>query len=106
LSILAKEIEIIRNLRNKYITQFYDICLVEVQIAMIMEYAENGSLSGLLNNRHFNMNWEFRKKITKEIIHGIIYLRTNSVIHRDLKSLNTLMAKYNEAKVCDLVYPK
>ncbi|KAH8547441.1 kinase-like domain-containing protein, partial [Umbelopsis sp. PMI_123] len=68
---------------------------------MITEYAENGSLSDVINNKHIEMNWDMKKRIINEITLGLAFLHSNDVIHRDLKSLNILMDEHYRAKLCD-----
>lgn len=99
--LIQQEIDIIKNLRSRYVIQFYAIETHNGSIMMITDYAENGSLSELLENKIINIEWSLRRRITNEIIIGLSFLHDNRVIHRDLKSANILLNKHNEVKLCD-----
>src|ERR1700733_11529207 len=99
--LIQQEIDIIKNLRSRYIIQFYGIENHNGSVVMITDYAERGNLATVLENRHIKMDWELRLKITDNIIRGLAFLHSNNIIHRDLKSLNILMNEHYEAKLCD-----
>ncbi|CAF1411603.1 unnamed protein product [Didymodactylos carnosus] len=74
---------------------------------IIMEYVELGSLSHLL---HYNENQEIeakmtdgriKKKLTIEIVLGMIQLHTVNIVHGDLKPQNVLVSKDYTAKLTD-----
>jgi serine/threonine protein kinase len=67
-----------------------------------MEYAEQRSLNRWIekneNNPHdWQLNYRFIDQITK----GLVYLHSENIIHRDLKSHNILITKDNVAKIAD-----
>src|SRR3984893_4472895 len=99
--LIQQEIDIIKKLRSKYIIQLYSVEIHDESIVMITDYAENGNLATVLENRDIKMDWELRLKITDNIIRGLAFLHSNNIVHRDLKSLNILMNEYYEAKLCD-----
>ncbi|CAI2190883.1 10940_t:CDS:2, partial [Funneliformis geosporum] len=47
---IRKEIDILKNLRNRYIIQYYDTYSDDQELFIIMDYAENGTLTKLINN--------------------------------------------------------
>ncbi|HEY9000837.1 MAG TPA: protein kinase [Mucilaginibacter sp.] len=58
---------------------------------LIMEYADEGSLSALLRTTQPDVQEAVR--ITREILNGLGYLHTQGIIHRDLKPGNILLKK-------------
>jgi TPR repeat protein len=99
--LIQQEIDIIKNLRSRYIIQFYGIENYNGSIVMITDYAERGSLATVLENSKITLNWDLRLKITNDIIKGLAFLHGKNIIHRDLKSSNILMNEHYEAKLCD-----
>src|ERR1700730_15993025 len=99
--LIQQEIDIIKNLRSRYIIQFYGVEKYEGSIVMITDYAERGNLATVLENPKIALSWSLRSKITNDIIKGLAFLHANHIIHRDLKSLNILMNEHYEAKLCD-----
>jgi len=67
----------------------------------ILEYAELGDLKKNLNPSEC-LNEELVFAIFKEIYSGVLHLRENSIVHRDLKIDNILINSKYEIKVCDL----
>lgn len=60
---------------------------------MVIEYAKNGSLMNSLNDRNFDMDRNSRKRITMEILQGILYIYNSNIIHKDLKICDFELAK-------------
>lgn len=59
---------------------------------LVTELVENGSLWELLHDRKKIIPWTMRMRIAYEIADGMAYLHDKSVLHRDLKSENILIA--------------
>ncbi|CAG8582624.1 9100_t:CDS:10 [Ambispora leptoticha] len=74
---ITNEINILKNLRNRYIIQYYGTYSDEQKLLIIMDYAENGTLTRLT------------------------YIHQENIIHRDLKSMNILLTHNNEVKISD-----
>jgi len=47
---IRKEIDILKNLRNKYIIQYYATYSDEHELLIIMDYAESGTLTKFIND--------------------------------------------------------
>ncbi|CAG8465129.1 11363_t:CDS:2 [Cetraspora pellucida] len=70
---IKKEIDILKSLRNRYIVQYYDTHADNGELFIIMDYAEN----------------------------GLAYIHSQNIIHRDLKSMNILLAHGYQVKIAD-----
>ncbi|KAF8941287.1 hypothetical protein BGZ47_007446 [Haplosporangium gracile] len=62
-----------------------------------MEYAEGGNLMDAIPS----LLWENKRRIAGEIAHGLTYIHSQGIIHCDIKSLNVLLTKKLEVKICD-----
>ena len=86
-----------------YIDAFYDNPSFSLNI--VMEFADGGDLSKLIeNNKKKHVNFE--EKIIWEwifqLLNGLLYLHTNHIMHRDLKSANIFLMKNGLLKIGDL----
>jgi tRNA A-37 threonylcarbamoyl transferase component Bud32 len=94
----VREVQIMSQLRNPYITQFWGACL-EPDSCIVMEYMEQGSLDKLLQKRTFTH--EKQKSLASDIAKGLLYLHIKEVLHRDLKTANILVNDQDQAKLTD-----
>ena len=95
------EIEILKKLNAKHIVRFYGTCYIDHSVAIVLEYADRGSLRDILKNTSVDLSWEKRWRLAEEIARGLAYLHSKDVIHRDLKSANVLLAGKLEVKLAD-----
>lgn len=85
--------------RHPNIVQLYGICL-EQPYSMIMEFLVNGSLFYWLHSSK-RLEWPKKYKIAKDVAVGLAFLHKQSIIHRDIKSLNVLLDQQLNAKLSD-----
>jgi serine/threonine protein kinase len=92
--LIQQEIDIIKNLRSRYIIQFYGAEKYEGSVVMITDYAERGSLATVLENPKIALSWSLRSKITNDIIKGLAYKsyhppRSEKFEHLDKRTLRS-----------------
>lgn len=63
------------------------------------EFCEKGSLGALLSEE--KLNWTMTLRILLDISHGMCFLHSKKIIHRDLKCDNVLVDKNYIAKIAD-----
>jgi len=108
---VEKEIEIIKMLDNDNIVKLHEILADEndEKLYLILDNCEKGEImkwdadSKLYtpcNGEKF-FSEEVIKSIMMDAIHGLIYLHSIGVIHRDIKPHNLLMNKEDRVKICD-----
>lgn len=97
-----KEFQVLVAIGSPNIIKFYGASL-SGKLSMVMEFCSRGSLYDVLNKKDFSMNWDQFFSLTKQVVKGVEALHRNnpSVLHRDLKTLNVLVAEDWSAKVCD-----
>ena len=61
--------------------------LDEVNLSLVLEYADGGTLGEYLKNNATTFRWESQLKFAKEISSAILCLHDNKIVHRDLVSL-------------------
>lgn len=88
---LRREIGFLVKLKNKYLVNFVGYNSdIDKPLWIISEYIKSGDLSTAIKRNKLN---PFQKtKIAFEIAQGMQYLRSQRVIHRDLKSKNVLLS--------------
>ncbi len=96
-----RETKIMAYFRYQHIVCLYAICLEANHYALVMEYMAKGSLYQVLHEPREKLSWSIRWRIALDIGKGLAYLHSQSIIHRDLKSLNVLLDNSYCAKISD-----
>jgi serine/threonine protein kinase len=70
---------------------------------MVIEYCENGSLGDYFQKPNIVLTWQQMFEWFSQTVEGIHVLHTWNppLVHRDIKSLNLLLDKDLNIKVCD-----
>ncbi|KAF9974852.1 hypothetical protein BGZ73_001667 [Actinomortierella ambigua] len=97
---IQREIEIVQSLSDRHIIQFYGTTFHDGQLVLIMDYAEGGSLQRAIESRR-TTDWSIKTDIVQGIVRGLNYIHHKQVLHRDLKSMNVLLTRRMEVKLCD-----
>jgi Protein kinase domain len=96
------EIQLLRNLDHMNIVKYIDAIRTDDNLNIVIEYVENGALSGLLSKLHqSNVEEGLVAVYTKQILLGLKYLHDQGVIHRDIKGANILSTKEGIVKLAD-----
>ena len=95
-----RETNVHARLRHPNIILLYGICIEPLKVAMVMEFMARGSLYDVLKNPA-ELPWSLRLSMALDLASGLLYLHTQHIIHRDLKSLNILIDDRMRAKVSD-----
>ena len=96
---MRREAGIMLQLPHPNIVRLYGIVL-EPECCIVLEFMQNGSLYMLLQSDK-PLSWKLRYEIAWDIANGLAFLHENEIIHRDLKSLNVLLDRANQAKISD-----
>eukprot|EP00890_Picochlorum_soloecismus_P001286 jgi/Picsp_1/2158/NSC_05623-R1_kinase-like protein len=89
-----QEAEIMKLLHDQNIVHLYGVCRENKKLYVVMEYMGGGDLAKSIANpklRH-HFSWgKHGKKIALDIIKGLCYLHSKSMLHRDIKTQNILL---------------
>ncbi|PNS15050.1 Serine/threonine-protein kinase SMU1 [Sphaceloma murrayae] len=97
--LIINEILVMRDSKHKNVVNFLDSYLLPGELWVIMEYMEGGSLTDVVT---FNMMSEPQiAAVCRETLHGLQFLHSKGVIHRDIKSDNILLSLEGNIKLTD-----
>ncbi|KAG0223729.1 copper transport protein ctr1 [Actinomortierella wolfii] len=97
---VKKEIEILQQLRQRYIIQYLETVDHNGHLYILMDLAEKGSLAGAIARGEVT-DWETKNRIAHEVARGLEYIHRYDILHRDLKTANVLLTRFMEVKLCD-----
>ena len=88
-----------KKIRNKFITQILDHFETSTHIFIVMEYICEDLLNYI--SKRSQIPDVTAKLIFRQLIEGIQYIHSNSIVHRDIKLDNILIDLSNTVKICD-----
>ena len=100
LRVITLEIDLLKNLDHPNIVKYRGFVKSSESLNIILEYCENGSLHSISKN--FG---KFPENLVgiymSQVLHGLLYLHEQGVIHRDIKGANILTTKQGLVKLAD-----
>ena len=98
---ILTEIKIHRSLNNQYICKFEHSFEDKYYIYILMEYCKNGSLNDILKDRKTTLSEYETRFYMYQVVLGLVYLKKQKVIHRDLTLANIFLKDYKTVKIGD-----
>jgi sterile alpha motif and leucine zipper containing kinase AZK len=101
---LRHELRVLSELRHPNIVRYYGIATDSTAILLVMELCGRGSLFAFLHSPVSNLSpisVQIRYSLSLDIARGLEFLHSRGIIHRDVKSLNVLIAQDGVAKLAD-----
>jgi Protein kinase domain len=100
ISAQEQEMKILQGLKHSHIVKYLGNEKIDDNYCIYVEYLSGGSLSKLIY-KVGPLPETAVKNYTKQILKGLLYLHSNNIIHRDLKSDNILLDSNGKLKLCD-----
>ena len=103
LQCVAREVRALAALRHPSVAAVLGVTwTAEGQLGLVREYAELGTLRGVLASMHRDMQWSLRLRMALDVARGMAYLHRANVLHRALRSTNVLVTKVLRCRVADV----
>eukprot|EP01134_Creolimax_fragrantissima_P005520 CFRG5520T1 len=96
---IQQEISVMAKCDSPYITKYYESCLSQHELWIVMEYMGGGSCSDLL--KVGPMDEMSCAIVLRDVIHGLDYLHSMRLLHRDVKAANVLLSRSGDVKLAD-----
>jgi serine/threonine protein kinase len=98
-----KEVANLMDLRHPRLISFIGAAHVPPSLCIVTEFMNNGSLYELLHQRKVALTMLQRNSLACHTCEGVVFLhgRTPPFVHRDMKSMNVVLDKELNAKLCD-----
>lgn len=95
-----READIWRKLRHPKILELLGTYETEGYIHLVAPWAENGDAYNYVRN-HPNLSYLSRKTILYDLADALSYLHRKQIVHGDLKLVNVVLNRDEEALLCD-----
>lgn len=89
---LEREIEIMRQIKNKYVVQLHEVIHVPERdvVYLIVDYANCGNLDQLIKSK-VKLKPQEICALFRQIAEGVMFLHQHNIVHQDLKPANILL---------------
>ncbi|CAG8784713.1 6990_t:CDS:2 [Gigaspora margarita] len=99
------ELAILEQLRlSPNILIFYGLAYFDNNDYMILEWADRGSLKELYDK--YDIPWDRKIQITRDICNGLIFLRNLNILHHDIRCENVFITKNLDPKLGNFRYAR
>lgn len=97
------EVLLLGRLQHKNLVRLLGYCTDNDEAILVYEFLENGSLDEWLisDGKKEMLPWATRAKIALGATEGLLYLHSQNIIHRDLKSCNILLDSDFNSRLTD-----
>ena len=111
---MLTEINVMTRINSPFIVKYFDSFIESEsncqKVNIVMELCEHGDLHKLLKKRRNPSDMSKSKYLNEnkvwtffiQMCLGLYYMHSNSILHRDLKTLNIFLTKENKIKIGDL----
>lgn len=97
---LKREIDLLRELKHANIVQYLGSNSDDTHLNIFLEYVAGGSVATMLVN-YGSLPEPLISNFVRQILHGLAYLHSKDIIHRDIKGANILVDNHGSVKISD-----
>ncbi|KAF0475613.1 kinase-like protein [Gigaspora margarita] len=98
---ILSQVVILKKLKeSQYILQFFGIVQDGNVMYMVTEWCEYGNLQDFYRG-YGPLNWFQKSSIAVDIVRGLTFLHTVSILHHDIRSENILITIHQQAKIAN-----
>ena len=95
----AHEVALMRKLRSRNIVYFYGAGMRDNVPFLVTEFMPRGGLDNILHGAAYaQLTWGQKLSFARDTAHGLDFLHSLQLLHRDLKSANLLVSGAEEKK--------
>ena len=95
-----QEVLILKRTRHLNVVRLYEFFETQKHIVFAIELCSGGDLLNYVRKRR-RLKEDVAKCIFKQIIEGLGYIHSQSILHRDIKLDNILLDNNGVVKICD-----
>ncbi|KAI0567656.1 Serine/threonine-protein kinase [Gracilaria domingensis] len=89
-TLIQRELAILKLVNHTNIVRLYDLFDTPEKLYFVLEYMPGGALYEVLQSKSINFSEHRASLIVKDILHGLAYLHSKGIVHRDVKPENIL----------------
>ncbi|KAJ9446003.1 putative serine/threonine-protein kinase fhkD [Diplonema papillatum] len=99
---VVQETEILRSLNHKNIIKVEQVVVTDRgDKYLVMERLDSDLYDHVRKQPGRRLSEDHARKITRHILHAIVYLHLQGIVHRDLKPENVLLNSVNDVRIAD-----
>ena len=95
------EVQIHYQLKHPSILELYTFFEDKHYVYLVLELCHNGEMQRNLKTRQKSFDEDEARHFLKQVVDGMIYLHSHSILHRDLTLSNLLLTKEMNIKIAD-----
>lgn len=99
---LVKEIKLMKSCNSVNIVKFQGSYMKDSELWIVMEYCDGGSVAAMIQKRGEGLSEQQIAVVMSDMLHGLDYLHSRHMLHRDIKADNVLLNSAGVAKLADL----
>eukprot|EP01114_Cavostelium_apophysatum_P021037 TRINITY_DN7224_c0_g1_i1.p1 TRINITY_DN7224_c0_g1~~TRINITY_DN7224_c0_g1_i1.p1 ORF type:complete len:1132 (-),score=325.55 TRINITY_DN7224_c0_g1_i1:11-3007(-) len=98
---IANEINILKRCKNSNVVSYYGTCSKDNTIWILMDFCKYGSIRDVMNKTKATLSEDQISQVCQDVLRGLMYLHTNGIIHRDIKTGNLLVDENAHVLIAD-----